>query len=409
VTTPADQDVRSAWSSDDPPGPTPVTRGLHGVTAPTGMAVLDSFLPALAAALDGAGPALLPLPTGGGRDAVVEAMRPDVPLESDDVALVVPTSGSTGVPKGVLLTAEALRSSARASHDRLGGAGQWLLALPVTHVAGIQVLVRSLVGRVRPVVLDLYGGFHADAFAAASSGMASGVPHYTALVPTQVRRLLEADADLSGFDAVLVGAAALPGAVRARCEERGWPVVETYGMSETSGGCVYDGLPLDGVDVAVRADGRVTVGGPVLFSGYRGRPEMTAEALVAGRLVTQDLGRIDEAGRLEVLGRADDVVVSGGVNVAAAQVEQALSDHPGVAACAVVGRPDPEWGERVVVVVQPASGHPSPDVEELREFAAATLEAAALPREVVTVGMLPVLASGKPDKDAVRTLLREQD
>ena len=364
-------------------------------------------MPALAAALDGAGPALLPLPTGGGRGAVVAALDPTQPLEREDVALVVPTSGSTGEPKGVLLTAAALRHSARATHDRLGGAGQWLLALPVTHIAGLTVLVRSLVARTRPEVLDLYGGFSADAFVAATARMAPDVRHYTALVPTQLRRLLDAGADLSTYDGILVGGAALPAALADRAAAAGVRIVTTYGMSETCGGCVYDGVPLDGVEVVVHDDGRVELGGPVVFAGYRLRPDLTEQALVDGRHLTQDLGRWapDGSGRLEVLGRADDVVISGGVNVPAAMVERVLLDHPDVAACAVVGRPDPEWGERVVAVVQPRDWASAPTAELLREHAADRLEPAALPREVVLVGQLPVLASGKPDKGAIRDLL----
>jgi O-succinylbenzoic acid--CoA ligase len=381
-----------------------VARGLHGVTAPTGDAVLQTFLPALAAALDGAGPALLPLPTGGSRETVVAAMQPDRPLEHDDVALVAPTSGSTGEPKGAMLTADALRFAARATHDRLAGPGQWLLAMPVTHVGGIQVLVRALVARVKPVVLDVYGGFDASAFAAAAAAMDDRVPRYVSLVPTQVRRLLDAGVDLSGFDAVLVGAAAFPPDLRRRCDERGWRVVETYGMSEVCGGVVYDGRPLGGVDVAVYG-GRVTIGGPVVFSGYRLRPDLTEVALVGGRHVTQDLGRVDDDGRLHVLGRADEVIVSGGVNVAAARVERVLADHPAVVGCAVVGRADDEWGARVVAVVQPADPSAPPSVEDLRSFAADRLERAELPREVVVLGMLPLLASGKPDKDAVRSIV----
>jgi O-succinylbenzoic acid--CoA ligase len=384
-----------------------VPRELRGLTAPTGEAVLSTLVPALAAALDGAGPALLPLPTGGGRGAVVAALDPTQPLERDDVALVVPTSGSTGEPKGAMLTAAALRHSARATHDRLGGPGQWLLALPVTHVAGLTVLVRSLEARTRPEVLDLYGGFSVEEFVAATGRLHPDVRHYTALVPTQLRRLLDAGADLSSYDAVLVGGAALSLTLQDAAAAAGVRVVTTYGMSETCGGCVYDGEPLDGVTVHLRDDGRVELGGAVVFAGYRLRPDLTAEALVDGRHVTQDLGRWGPDGRLEVLGRADDVVVTGGVNVPAAMVERVLVGHPGVAACAVLGRPDLEWGERLVAVVQPTDWSSAPDVEELRAFASGSLEPAALPREVVLLGLLPVLPSGKPDKAAVRGLLRD--
>jgi O-succinylbenzoic acid--CoA ligase len=317
----------------------------------------------------------------------------------------VPTSGSTGEPKGVQLTADALRASARATHDRLGGPGQWLLPLPVTHVAGLTVLVRSLVARTRPEVLDLYGGFSVDAFVAATARLAPGVRHYTSLVPTQLHRLLDADADLSTYDGILVGGAALPAALAARASAAGVHVVTTYGMSETCGGCVYDGRPLDGVDVVLRDDGRVELGGPVVFAGYRLRPDLTEQSLVDGRHVTQDLGRWTGDRRLEVLGRADDVVISGGVNVPAALVERVLLDHPDVAACAVVGRPDDEWGERVVAVVQPRDWTAAPTLEQLRAHGADQLEPAALPREVVLMGLLPVLPSGKPDKPAIRSLL----
>lgn len=380
-------------------------RALRGLTAPTGEAVLSSLVPALAAALDGAGPALLPLPSGGTRRAVIDALRPDLPLERDDVALVVPTSGSTGEPKGVLLTAAALRHSAGATHERLGGPGQWLLALPVTHIAGLAVVVRSLEARTRPEVLDLYGGFDVAAFAAAAARLDAGRRRYTALVPTQLRRLLDAGVDLTGFDAVLVGGAALPRDLHRAAGESGVRVVSTYGMSETCGGCVYDGYPLDGVDVVLGPDGRISLGGPVVFAGYRLRPDLTAVALVDGRHVTQDLGRSGADGRLEVLGRADDVIVTGGENVAAGLVERVLGNHPGVRACAVVGRPDPEWGERVVAVVEARDWDDVPSLEELRGFAAGSLEAAALPRELVVLGVLPMLPSGKPDKAAVRTLV----
>ena len=370
--------------------------------------MLTSLVPALAAALDGAGPALLPLPTGGTRGAVLAALDPSRPLERDDVALVVPTSGSTGDPKGAMLTAAALRHSAAATHDRLGGPGQWVLALPVSAIAGLTVLVRSLQARTRPQVVDVYGGFSVDAFAAATDRLAGGVRHYTALVPTQLRRLLDAGLDLSTYDGVLVGGAALSPDLRDRAIAVGAPVVATYGMSETCGGCVYDGEPLDGVDVTIGADGRVSIGGPVVFAGYRLRPDLTDTALVDGLHVTQDLGRWSSDGRLEVLGRVDDVIVSGGVNVPAAMVERVLDGHPAVAVCAVLGRPDPEWGERVVAVVQPVDASLPPALDELRSFAAGRLEPAALPREVVVLGMLPVLASGKPDKAAVRTVLRDR-
>jgi O-succinylbenzoic acid--CoA ligase len=383
-------------------------RPLRGLTAPTGEAVLTSMVPALAAALRGDGPALLPLPTGGARGAIMAALRPDLPLESDDIALVVATSGSTGEPKGVLLTADALRHSVLSSQRRVGGPGQWLLALPVTHIAGLAVLVRSLVAGTRPEVLDLYGGFDAGAFSAATERLDPDGRRYTALVPTQLHRLLDAGADLTPYDAILLGGAAAPAPLVERAAAAGARLVLTYGMSETCGGCVYDGTPLDDVDVAVGDDGRITIGGPVVFAGYRLRPDLTSEALVGGRFVTSDLGRIDESGRLAVLGRTDDVIVTGGVNVSASLVERVLGAHPRVRACAVVGRPDDQWGERVVAVVQAARSDDVPTLDELRAFGAGQLEPAALPKDLVVLGMLPMLDSGKPDRAAVRTLVAER-
>lgn len=371
--------------------------------------MLTSFLPALAAALDGAGPAVLPLPTGGGRRDLLAALDPGRPLERDDVALVVPTSGSTGEPKGAMLTADALQHSAAATHERIGGPGQWVLALPVTHVAGVAVLVRSLLARTRPEVVDLYGGFDVAAFVAATGRLAPGQRRYSALVPTQLARLLasggDATAALRSYDAVLIGGAALTDGLRERATDSGVRLVTTYGMSETCGGCVYDGWPLDGVAVSVREDGRVLLAGPVVFSGYRLRPDLTAEALVGGRYVTQDIGRLASDGRLEVRGRADDMLVSGGENVPAGLVERVLGEHPAVAGVAVVGVPDTEWGQRVVAVVQAAIASSPPTLEDLRSYASAALAPAALPRELVVVGLLPMLASGKPDKAAVRSLV----
>ena len=350
------------------------------------------LLPALAAALDG-GPAVVPEVAA----EVLAALRPDEPLEHPDVALVVPTSGSTGEPKGVLLPAAALRASALATAERLGGHAQWLLALPPTHVAGLQVLVRSLLAGTTPVVLPA-GPFEAGAFAAATAAL-TGPRRCVSLVPTQLRRLLEGaglDA-LRAYDAVLLGGAASPAPLLERAREAGVRVVTTYGMSETSGGCVYDGVPLDGVRVSVDG-GRVRLGGPVVARGYRLRPDLTAAAFDGDVFTTSDLGRLDGP-VLTVLGRADDVVVSGGVNVAPLAVEAALERHPGVVEAAVTGVPDEEWGSRVVALVvlrAPLT------LAQAREHVALTLPRAWAPRELREVETLPLLASGKLDRAALR-------
>ena len=342
----------------------------------------------VAAALDGTGPPLLPSTD----PRVLAALRPEEPLEHEDVVLVVPTSGSTGEPKGALLTADNLRASARATADRIGE-GQWLLAIPATHIGGLQVLVRSVLAGTSPVVLD--GPTTVEAFEAAT-GRLTGPRRYVSLVPTQLGRLLASPA-LREYDAVLLGGAAAPPALLEQARAAGVRVVTTYGMSETSGGCVYDGEPLDGVRVAVQ-DGRVRLSGPVVARGYRLRPDLTAQAFDGDTFTTTDVGELVD-GRLVVHGRADDVIVTGGEKVAPAAVEAALAEHPSVAEAAVVGVPDPEWGARVVAVVvlrAPLT------LEQAREHVASRLPRAAAPRELRVVDALPVLPSGKIDRGGLR-------
>jgi O-succinylbenzoic acid--CoA ligase len=356
-----------------------------------------ALLAPLVAALDGTGPALLPLPDDAAAAArVLAACRPAEPLETEGVALVVPTSGSTGEPKGVLLSAEALRASAVTTEQTLGGPARWLSALPVTHVGGLQVLVRSLLAGTEPVVLG------SRSIAAATDDLGSG-RRCTALVPTQLRRALRSPHDsaaLTSYDGVLLGGAAAPPGLLRAAREVGIRVVTTYGMTETAGGCVYDGVPLPGVRVAVGGDGRVRLSGPVLASGYRLRPDLTAGAFADGWFATSDLGRWDGR-RLDVLGRLDDVVVTGGEKVAPALVEVALAEHPAVAEAAVVGVPDAEWGARVVAVVALRSPL---TLAEARAHVAAAVSRVAAPRDLRVVPALPLLDGGKVDRLAVRRL-----
>lgn len=375
--------------------------------------LLDDMLHALRAALSGEGPALVPVPAGRGGAAVRAMAQLGVPLEEgadgEPVALVVPTSGSTGEPKGALLTASAIEHSATSTHRRLGGRGQWLLALPLTHIAGLQVLIRSLYAGITAAVTPTARSFDPLMFAIAASQMANG-RRYTSLVPTQLRRLLDGPLigreALACFDAVLVGGAALDPALRARAVDADVPVVTTYGMSETCGGCVYDGAPLEGVDVDVPEEGGpVRLGGPVVFSGYRLRPDLTAAALEVRNgnrwHVTADSGWLDMSGRLQIRGRLDDVVLTGGEKVAPGAVEAALGFSPDVREVVVVGVPDAEWGERLVAAVVPSSSGP-PDLETLRVFAARDLPPYALPRQLLVVRRIPTLKSGKPDLAALR-------
>lgn len=368
---------------------------------PTGPAVLD-LLPVLARALEGQGPALLPVPADDDRASarlVVALSGAPGDADPDDgrTALVVTTSGSTGVPRGVLLGAAALRASGTATHHRLDGPGTWLLALPAHHVAGLQVLLRSVLAGTEPAVLPARP--QPGDLAAAIAAM-PGPRRYTSLVPTQLVRALEHPADtaaLTDLDAVLLGGAATPPALRARALAAGVPVVRTYGMSETCGGCVYDGVPLDGV--VVRLDGaRVLLGGATLAHGYLGRPEHPAFA-EPGWFRTDDVGRLDAEGRLAVLGRADDAITTGGLTVAPQVVEAALSTHPDVRECVVLGVADATWGQRVVAVVVPGANPPT--LDQLREHVGRTLDRSAAPRELHLRDALPLRGPGKVDRRAL--------
>jgi o-succinylbenzoate---CoA ligase len=378
---------------------------------PAGAAALQ-VREVLARALSGAGPAVVPHPAGSAPTDLPDVVVDDLP---DGLALVVGTSGSTGTPKRALLTASALRASAEATHDRVGGPGQWLLAMPAHHIAGLQVLIRSVVAGTEPRAVDTHAGFTVDAFAAATDALDAAVPrHYTALVPTQLVRLLQdarGRATLQRYDAVLLGGAAAPSALLARAEAAGVRVLTTYGMSETAGGCVYDGEPLACSRVRLAADGRILLGGDTLAAGYLGRADLTAA--VFGQdpdgqrwFRTDDHGVVRADGRLVVTGRVDDVINTGGVKVAPRQVEEALVSHvPGVSEAVVVGTPDPEWGEAVGAVVVLSDGRADLAVGDVRTALRGVLPDPALPRQVVAVASVPVRGPGKPDRAAIRRIL----
>lgn len=423
------------------------------------------------------------------------------------VDMVLRTSGSTtGTGKLVGVSMDALVASARATHKRLGGPGIWVLALPAYHAAGVQVLVRAAVAGTHVFNAYKEGGFDpqhvaqvidaacvaaADCDAASSfdddavSSCAGGVggeaegalaaddsgracPVYTSLVPTQLRRALD-DEQLRGalarLDAVLIGGAAADAQLLEQAKAAGIRVVTTYGMSETCGGCVYDGQPLPGVSMDVdQATGAIWLSGPMLATGYLGDEERTrrcfvsrpqahcgggtigagetasaaesAEAGAAGAgteagatspgaeagagtgsgvgageparrwFITSDRGHIVD-GRLQVLGRLDDVIISGGIKVEPGPIEALLALNPLVSECAVVGLPDLQWGQVVTAVVVPASMPGLGRVDEgailaqIRVYLEQKLSGAQCPKQVLLADALPYKGIGKVDRRAL--------
>ena len=316
----------------------------------------------------------------------------------DDVAVVVSTSGTTGSPKGAMLTAAALTASAEATHRRLGGPGRWMLALPAHHIAGLQVLVRSVIAGRAPVAVS--ARFDAAELPAAVSAMGSG-RRYASLVAAQLDKALadtSASAALAELDAVLIGGGPTPPRIAEKAAAAGISVVRTYGMSETAGGCVYDGVPLEGVRVRVDHDGRIALGGATIAKGYRNPPSKKNPFTEPGWFMTDDVGVLDSSGVLRVLGRIDDAISTGGLTVLPQLVENALASHPRVLDCAVFGVPDERLGQRVVAAVVAAHGNAPPTLAELRIHVKTILDPTAAPREVHFVDELPRRGIGKVDR-----------
>lgn len=408
-----------------------MTRQLRRVSAADPMAVMQ----ALRGALDRSGPAVLPVAAtnaaaaAGSRPSnVIGAEEKEVPdTVPQSTALVIETSGSTGIPKRVLLSADAVLASVAASETALGGPGQWLLALPTHYVAGVQVLARSLAAGTTPEVLPP-GPFDARAFAVATSRL-DGDLRFTSLVPAQLLTLVDAATDsrrvrraLQSYDAILIGGQRLDAVLAERADRLGARVVRTYGSSETAGGCVYDGVPLPGAQARV-VDGQIELAGPMLADGYLGDPERTdaafhsapdAEGILRRWYRTGDTGTV-EAGRVSVTGRIDNVIISGGTNVSLDRVEEAVRALDGFGSAIVVGVDDARWGQVPVVALFAdgrADGRFDADADAdsdaratVRAHVAALIGVAAQPAAVVTLGTMPTLSSGKPDRRRIRSLV----
>ncbi len=375
---------------------------------------IEPALKALAAALHGEGPAVELSIAEDGSLVVGHIETPGC----DDAVAVVRTSGSTGTPKATVLTVESLAASSMATALALKGEGQWLLALPVQYVAGIQVLVRSLFAGTRPWVMDMSGGFTPEAFTAAALELTDKI-RFTSLVPTQLQRLLddpssETLAVLRRFNAVLLGGAPAPEPLLDAARDAGVRVVTTYGSAESCGGCIYNGYPLEGVSVRVDGDGRILLGGDTIAAGYLEAPDQESGTFFEEDGVrwyrTNDLGSIDDDGRLTVLGRMDDVIITGGVKVSALHVQEELEKSDGITAAFVAGVPSAEWGQAVAAYValagepaapgSPGSAAPGEHAVVLEQEWHRRLGVLA-PKTVLAASSLRMLPNGKPDRLAM--------
>ena len=369
---------------------------------------------ALSDALNNNGPAVLVRDARASR--MVAGGETPLTVAPDGTALLIQTSGTSGKPKTVALSADALRASATSAHERFGGPGQWLLALPLTYIAGMSVLVRSIVSGTEPVFMPS-GPFDARTFVESVSEM-TGPRRYTALVPVQLARVLDEAEDnaealtvLRTLDAVLIGGQALEPELRERAQALGVKIVATYGSSETSGGCVYDGVPLSGVKVEIaEGTGEILITAPQLASEYVGDEQRTADTFQKRNGViwyhTGDAGSL-ENGVLTVLGRLDRVITSGGLKIDLDAVEAVVRGISGCTQAVVIHIPDSEWGVRPAVVV--------PGVEEDAELSAqiydeivAELGRVAAPKVVCFIEEIPRLSSGKPDLLALSAFAASQ-
>lgn len=342
----------------------------------------------------------------------------------DGVDLVLETSGSsTGTPHLVGISTEALLASAAATHAALDGPGTWILALPTHHIAGAQVLLRSTAHDFPPRIVDTSAGFSPESLLPAIRGATSreGVPAYLSLVPAQLRECLaneDVTTALATLSAVLVGGQGISLALLDKARERGIRVHTTYGMTETSGGCVYDGMPLDGVEVRlVEKDGvpRLAIRGPMLMTRYLDGDSPFVDLDGQRWLLTGDTGTIDEGGRVHVTGRTDDVIISGGLSIAPREVEEALLRLPEVADAWVGALPDEHWGQTVGALVVRHSEDEAPLssagsfhnwASNLRVACSQIIDPKHAPRVIAQVDALPLTGSGKVDRREAARMLK---
>jgi len=365
-----------------------VSKSVRPVSAISSGAPVTQILAALDRALNYEGPA-------------ITICSPDAPFPElfapPEIALVVVTSGSTGNPRRVALTGAALRASARATHRFLGAEkGQrWVLRLPLTHIAGAMVLVRSLELESVPLVDE-----------------SPESPYFESIVPTQIHRAITRDAtllkSLQKAKAVLVGGAPLSEELMNKSKALGINVITTYGMSETAGGCFYNNEPLQGVKVRINRESRIEIAGPMLASGYLGDIGLLepSESFQDGWFKTTDLGHLDADTKLQILGRSDDVIVTGGMKVSLFEVEEIIRAYPGVADVLCSARPDEEWGQRIIAGIVADSRLPLAD---LRDFVGTKIGRYAAPRAIVWLQAIPMRGIGKPDRGALATMEPDEE
>lgn len=311
-----------------------------------------------------------------------------------NIACIVESSGSTGAPKRIFISTGALLHASRAGQERLGPLGQWLLALPINFIAGQQVLIRSLLADQQPVIMNTAVPFTAEAFLRSAMLMTNPI-RYTSLVPAQLAKLVtEAEQDpatlgaLQSFRAILVGGQSTPDELRDRAVRLGIKVVVSYGMTETSGGCVFDGVPLDGVRLKIAPDSRVLISGKTMAEGEH------------DWIFTNDLAELSPEGKLKIIGRADRVIISGGLKLSLDTVEYLGSELPGVEEIAAVSLLDPTWGERIGIAYIG-----SPEVaDDIANQLAHLLGPVGKPIRVLRVDKLPKLPTGKTNNRLISEL-----